>query len=232
MSRRWAAACGLSVLALAGCTSEVTTTFTVTSPTQASVTSGVSFTGEAADVLKADPKLLAQLTDVFSSRLGAQPKVAKSEHRIDVTAQVPYSRLKAVSDITGVTGAALAAGRDDRATLTVQVAGAPKIVEAIRAAAKSQPEPAAVTDTMLANTHLVTRVVFAGGSDDGAVRSKTGAATGRDGDAVTFTRPATASTPDAFTVTGDTSGSRWLYWVGGLTAAMAAGVLALRSRRR
>lgn len=219
----------LMVMALAGCTSDVTTTFAVTSPTQATVVTEVAFTGDAAIVLSKDDSTLAELVAVFTTRLGTKPHVEVHNDSVVVSTTLAYADLAKVSDLTGVRAARLSPS-GDLVQITVDVSGAPRVVEAITKAAASEPEPQAVTTTMLKTTHLVTRVSFAGGITTASTSAKVGAlSTGRH--VATLTRTAADSNSTALVVTGKPDANRWLWMLGGALVALAAGGALLRRRR-
>lgn len=215
----------LAALLLTGCTATVTTDFEVTSATAATVHVGAVFTDEAADMLAANASARAELVGVFTDRTGTSPEVVAGAHRLELRSTVSYDQLARSGALLGVSSAKLS-GADSDVTLTLQLAKPTALADAVQSATKTQPDSAALAETMLRTTTVTVNVTFPGGVAHVSDPSAT-----VDGDTVTLSRTVAAAQAGTLEVTGDPHPARWPYYGGG-AALVAVAALTWRRWRR
>jgi hypothetical protein len=136
-----------------------------------------------------------------------------------------YDQLARSGTLLGVSSATLS-GADPDVTQTLQLAKPTALADAVRTATKTQPDSAALADTMLRTTTVAVNVTFPGG-----VSHVSDPAASVDGDTVSLSRTVASARAGTVTVTGDPSPARWPYY-GGAAALLTAAVLAWRRWRR
>lgn len=245
-----AAFSALAVLSLAGCQASVQTAMTVTSPREAQVHVAAEFTGEAAQVLRDNDAVRAQLEGVFADRAGAPARLEEQDGGLTMAADLSYDRLTAAAGVTGVQSAALS-GDGDATVLQLRLGPAVELARAVRRGTAGQPDAEALTATMLASTSLAVSVTFPGGITAG----EDSAQPIRSGASVDGTAPAASELPvgawarwssdDTITyfgrvnapatqvrVTGDPAPHRLPWLIGGGVLTAAGITLAVRRRRQ
>lgn len=221
-----AAALAVAALALTSCTSSLTTSITVTSPTAATVHVSAVFTDEVAHQITADAAARSQLLGVFSDRTGHAPSytVSHGGNQVEVSDDLTYQQLRDSSDVTGVSDVSLS-GSGSHVVAAFTLTPPTKIITAVTTSEAGQPDGAALTATMLRSTSVTVSVRFPGG-----VSSTTGGV--RHGDTVTFTRTAADTSAAHASVAGNPTPSHWQrYGAIGAGLALAAAALAWRRRR-
>lgn len=244
---RTALAAGLVALSVAGCQASVQTTLTVTGPQQADVRVAATFSGEAAEAIRANEAMRQQLVGVFTDRAGATPEIHDEDGRLEFVSTLSYDRLAAASGVTGVRAASLS-GEDARTTLTLDLGPADVLSAAVRTGTAKQPDSDALATTMLASTTLAVSVTFPGGveshtgaspapaSKDGVVPPASQLPAGiwsadPRGDTVTFLGRVD-SAKNRVVVVGDPRPSRTAWYAGAGAALLAAAALGAQRRRR
>lgn len=229
-SRRAAAAAllALGVLALSGCTADVTTRLDVTSATAAHVTATVTLRGQVAAAVTGNTKMRDQLVGLLRTRLHSEPTVTTGDGLLTVTADADYTALTANADVLGVGGATLT-GTSDSATAKVTFTDPAALRTAITSGVTGTPDARAVAATMIAATTVTTVVHFPGGVTAATVTGQL--PVHRTGGDVTVTRALATPATGTLTVTGDPTGpARWPYYLLGVAALAAAVTVARRLR--
>jgi hypothetical protein len=230
MMLRRAAAVVLTLLAVAACDADVSTSITVTGDKTASIEVSATFEGEAAEVLNEDAAVRQGLVDVFENRAGSKPDIDLSSDKVTATVSVEYDQLAALAPITGVSSIAISDGGKKTTVGLVEVTDIKAAIS--REAAKAQ-DAEVLKQTLLDVTTVSVSVSYAGGIDNATVATTAAAkpTVSTDDTTATVSRSAGADVAGTFTVTGDPSGTNWVLY-GGMGALVAAGAGLAWSRRR
>ena len=210
------------MLALGGCRSEVATTVEPTGPSSATLTISAVFTDEAAQVIGESAEARTGLEELFTSRTGSDPELSVTTDRVVASAEVTYENLAQTADITGVASVKLT---QEGGLTTVEFVPATRLASTIAAQNVGEPDEQALTETMLANTHLVLTVRY--GSVDSAVvrdaggkelseaeQEDVGAQLRVEGGDVVFDRTADSELAGTLVVAGSRGGVSWLLLLG------------------
>lgn len=150
----------LAVLA-SGCGASVTSHVVVTAVDVAEAHLEVLFTGDAAVALSRDGQLDA-LVDTFETRTGVTPRIHRRGDVLGVVADVTYTQIVDVSDVTGLGGLSLAPNADGTTTLTATFVAPSDLEQALRDALAHDTSEASFA-AMAGSTHLVTVIEMPGG---------------------------------------------------------------------
>lgn len=227
--RVWqAAAVALTAALLSGCEAGPVTTVHVTGPSQAQINVAAVFTGEAADAVLSDQAILDDLVANVERLTGHEVQVSREADTLMASSVVTAEELPKLSSITGV-GSVSATTQGSDTTVLVEMVPATHLAEAVAEGTKGREDSEALAATLLASATV--RVVV---SFEGEVLSSSaqGVELESTETTVTASRPADASDPASFQVTGRTFGKSWLPWILGGAVLLLAVIGWLVAQRR
>ena len=161
--RKWIAGAVLAVTSvmLTGCEGAVRTEVKILSATEATVTTSVVFTGDAARAVYYDQAILDDLVANMERLTQERPTVTLSPDEIVATSPLTFEQLLTSSKVTGVSGFSYEAS-EDTATVRVILSQPENLVESITAAASERPDSESLSKAMLANTYIEFAVSYPG----------------------------------------------------------------------
>lgn len=236
--RRWPAAAAAATLALllTACTSNVTTSMKVLSPTSSAIDAAVSFTGAAASAIESRPRLAAELLHDFVGRTGAEPTRTTNGTTLTYRTSLNYRELVAASGILGVAAASVRIDlRAGSATVRLRLVAPTMLEQAIASAVARDPDHAALAATMDQATTVGVVVSFPGEVTAASLSGGVAGALRTLGNEASYATPLARAVPASLAVRGSLRGparpSLWLV-TGAALLAVAAAVVGLWCRRR